>query len=49
MTIYNSFPRFLTFEMEDRVIDIKHKIYNHILNIFQSEEEKQNLYNEEAS
>jgi hypothetical protein len=34
MQIYNSIPRFLTFDMEDRVIDMKYKIYNHILHIF---------------
>jgi hypothetical protein len=32
--IYDAVPRFLTFDLEDRVIDIKLKIYNHIKHIF---------------
>lgn len=38
MQIYDAVPRFLTFDVEDRVIDMKMKIYNHIIHIFSKKE-----------
>jgi hypothetical protein len=37
MQIYDVVPRFLTFNLEDRVIDMKMKIFNHIKHIFSNE------------
>jgi hypothetical protein len=44
LTIYDAVPRFLTFDLEDRVIDIKTKIYNHIIHIFSN---KDNAFEDE--
>ena len=49
MAIYDVVPRYLTFDVEDRVIDMKTKIYNHINHIFSNKDkafEDENAKNE---